>query len=352
MPFTLSPDEGVRFKDQNGFRMPSSVLLPLFSAVDAVGKEVDWPSIDFITDRNGLRKLMRWIDTGVETKDFRIDLELVGERTVLLNRWEANTQDVASGRTFGFSFERATTSAAPGCEASTAHHRIVKYVAPRHLSMDHMSLTRRCPQDFFGLKTIVRFEVDACLPSAKPRSSRMSAATLDDLTDSLAGLKIEREGKATTSATPSRPTKKKDDTSSAPALKIIRAGSEVPQSSIIELTTRSVIRINELDWTEIYPQLYLSQTPWYYIGIHSRGTFTEVRKSNLTGDGMAAQRRQAKASVQKLGQVLEMIQEAVIAHGVERRLSLVCQQGVLKVYEQSSKESCLPDDVRKRFDPA
>ncbi|TFY74510.1 hypothetical protein EWM64_g9502 [Hericium alpestre] len=101
-------------------------------------------------------------------------------------------------------------------------------------------------EDFVGLKTTVRFEVDACLPSTKPRSSKMSTATLDDLTDLLAGLKIEREGKATTTAMPSHSAKKKDNASSAPALKIIRAGSEVPQSSIVKLLLHTSVNVPRL----------------------------------------------------------------------------------------------------------
>ncbi|TFY73402.1 hypothetical protein EWM64_g10610 [Hericium alpestre] len=129
LPFTLLPDRGARFKDQNGFRMPSSVLLPLMKAVDIIGKEIDWPAIDFVTDRNGLRKLMEWIEKGPRCSTFRIDMELAGERTVLFNRFETNTKDIARGNTFGFIFEREATVPAPGCERATGHRRIVKYVS-------------------------------------------------------------------------------------------------------------------------------------------------------------------------------------------------------------------------------
>jgi hypothetical protein len=93
---------------------------------------LDWPSIDFVTDRNGLRKLLRWINgsTGT-TKDFRIDMQLAGKNTVLFNRWEKRNRESLSGRpydSFGFGFEKATTTPAVGCEKSTGYHRIVKYV--------------------------------------------------------------------------------------------------------------------------------------------------------------------------------------------------------------------------------
>lgn len=110
--------------------------MPLFKAVDIVTEDsqsgpFDWTSVDFVTDRNGLRKLLRWIaDKDGSAKEFRIDMELVGERTVLFNRWEKRTrEDSNTGFTgFGFNFERASTDAPQGCNDSTGHHRIVTFV--------------------------------------------------------------------------------------------------------------------------------------------------------------------------------------------------------------------------------
>lgn len=49
---------------------------------------------------------------------------------MLLNRWEKRTRENFSGFTFGFNFEKASTDPAAGCEESSGHHRIVKYVSP------------------------------------------------------------------------------------------------------------------------------------------------------------------------------------------------------------------------------
>lgn len=111
-------------------------MLPLFRAVDIVAKTkkdvIDWPSVDFVTDRNNLRKLLRWITgTGGQKSEFRIDMQLAGKRTVLLNRWEQFTtryaREESSG--YGFSFERATTTPETGCEQGVSHHRVLKYVS-------------------------------------------------------------------------------------------------------------------------------------------------------------------------------------------------------------------------------
>ena len=130
-------DHGTNFVDQNGNRMGFRALFPLIQAVQDVESQsgtkekdkFDWSSVDFVTDRNGLRKLLRWINAapGVAPKDFRIDMELAGSKTILLNRWEQITK-VKASRSYGFSFEETMTVPSPGCERGTGHHRIVTYV--------------------------------------------------------------------------------------------------------------------------------------------------------------------------------------------------------------------------------
>ncbi|TFY79676.1 hypothetical protein EWM64_g4340 [Hericium alpestre] len=324
-PFTLAPDEGLRFLDQNDFRMPSSTLLPLLLAVDEMGKEVEWPKIDFVTDRNGLRKLMRWIDHEPKAEDFRINFELAGERTVLFNRWEPNTKDLAgNGKTFGLAFEREMTKATPECEDSLVHYRVIKY-------------------DLFGLNVVVRYKIDAYLPTEKSHATPASASTPDDLADSLATLNVNSIALSAEqeSSHPQR-------SPSQSPLRIVRGGSGVPQDSIIELTTRSVYWIDQINWSDVYLRLYLSQTPYFYLGVHTRGAFSEIRKSELMGSEMEAQRKATKASLGKLRDVLKVIQETALAHK-DKRLALICKGGELEVYECTSEASCLPDDVRQRF---
>lgn len=132
VPFTLEPDDGSNFVDENTARMADYPMLPLFASADAIhGKEapVNWPAVDVITDRNSLRKLMRWLSPseGKEVCDFRIDVELVGTKTLVLNRWEGRERQPPNGRSYGFGFEAAMTRAAPGCPIS-GHHRAITYV--------------------------------------------------------------------------------------------------------------------------------------------------------------------------------------------------------------------------------
>ena len=111
-------------------------MLPLFTAADVIhGKKapVDWPTVDIITDRNGLRKLLRWLSPSVgrEVRDFRIDVDLIGTKTIMLSRWEDRMHNPPNARSYGFAFEAATTRPAPGCPPS-GHYRAITYVGCFH----------------------------------------------------------------------------------------------------------------------------------------------------------------------------------------------------------------------------
>ena len=364
VPFTLQPDSGSHFVDQNGARMSEYPMLPLFAAADAIheNKEpVDWPAVDVVTDRNGLRKLLRWLNPspGREVRDFRIDVELVGAKTVVLNRWEGRTREPPTGKTYGFAFEAATGRAAPGCPSS-GHHRAISYV---RCPCVHAYRRAQCywgEQDMLDIKLIVRFEVDACLPTdantaktgtsdKKPSAKKAPELALDDLVDALGDMNL-------TSSSTTRTT-----SSSSPALNIIRAGTQVPQESLLEVTSRSKYFIDQLDWNELYPQLAISQTPGLRLGVHERGTFTEMRECQVDDEdgadagvppGLPEQRRDTAAQFVRLSRVLEDVQELAISRGPgpTGSFSLVCEGGELRVYARKGvRRSCLPPDVRTRF---
>ena len=145
VPFTLQPDDVAVYVDQNSAQLSQYPMLPLFAAADAIhGQEatppVDWPTVDIVTDRNGLRKLLRWLNPspGREVRDFRIDVQLVGAKTLVLSRWESPSREVHTGRSFGHAFEAAMTRPAPDCPSS-GHQRAITYVCCRHFPF-----LRRC----------------------------------------------------------------------------------------------------------------------------------------------------------------------------------------------------------------
>jgi hypothetical protein len=312
----------------------------LLAAVDHCQADdpFDWSSVDIITDRNGLRKLLRWIEQTEALKDFRIDLQLAGEKTVLFNRWEPQHVEPGFPGSFGHSFEESQTVPAPGCEDGDGHHRIVTY-------------------DFSGLQMVVRFEVDACLPSKSTSRLKIEAPPLaitsgDDV-DSLALLlsntQISEPSSSAVSRvrhTPSTAIVKSDG---APFLEICAVGNLVPQKDLIELTTRSERNAATFSWREAFPQLWLSQTPHHYLAVHNRGTFSSIQRRTIEGEDLLAIAADAQQSFRKLRKVLGAIQELLIEQGREARLSLVCRNGVLEVFERTDGRNVLPDKVLKRF---
>ena len=109
-------------------------MLPLLAAADTIHSQgtappVDWPTVDVIAERNTLCSLMRWLNPspGRESRDFRIDVQLVGTKTLLLRRWEGPRREIHENRSFGHNFVAAMTRAAEDCPSSR-HQWAITYV--------------------------------------------------------------------------------------------------------------------------------------------------------------------------------------------------------------------------------
>ncbi|KAG8740774.1 hypothetical protein FRC12_015880 [Ceratobasidium sp. 428] len=279
LPLQLSPDSGPTFIDQNAARSPKSPLEPMIRATSAIQEALgDSPSlsdegVDIVTDRNNLRKLMRFIcangpnrDTRKNrTHEFRIDAQLAPNgKTLVLTRYEENAVDYSTAfKGYGHSFEEVvTTECLPPTAVSdrkiTGYHRIIRY-------------------DLLSLRFMVRFEVDAMtdevlhLPSNEPHAD--DADTLAEMfaNTSLSGhhsvpFKVAAEALNQSS---------KLVTVEGSRLRHIMYGELVPQSSLIELKTLT----NKFDvtWSDVYPQLFLSQTPTVKVAKHFRGMVSTVQ---------------------------------------------------------------------------
>lgn len=140
-PLTVPRDSGKDFIDQNGHRMKRRfTLFPLIRAVQTINvrnkatPKFDWSSVDFVVDRNALRKLTAWANG--KPDHWRMDTQLAGDKTALINGWPPVTKQTCGySQSYGYNFEKLCTHPAPGCESGTGHYRIVTYVrSSRHLS--------------------------------------------------------------------------------------------------------------------------------------------------------------------------------------------------------------------------
>lgn len=105
---------------------------PLFLAVRHLKPGYRFQDLDLITDRNSLRKLLRFVTSTADLKDFRINA-IRKDKTIVFVRNEKRTVQKSSGfgNNHGLAFEKVSTGSEKGLEKSTGHHRIISYVNSR-----------------------------------------------------------------------------------------------------------------------------------------------------------------------------------------------------------------------------
>lgn len=129
-PRTLKKDSGLIYIAQNAARHPDSPLEPLFRALYIANPSFDIGSIDVVTDRNNIRKLLSFINPGSARnglEPFTINIEVV-KNTAIFSRTETATHEfvgVHEFKGFGHEFEKSYTTSQ--ISDSTGHHRIISY---------------------------------------------------------------------------------------------------------------------------------------------------------------------------------------------------------------------------------
>jgi hypothetical protein len=114
------------------------------------------------------------------------------------------------------------------------------------------------------------------------------------------------------------------------------------------MKTRAARR--ELDWAEVYPQLYLSQTAFLYIAKHERGSFNTLEKVELGAENMLPHTRRTEQGVAKLKVVLQDILDAVKGEDVGVGMSLVGKNGELVLYKRKEGTGkALGQEITSKF---
>jgi hypothetical protein len=162
----------------------------------------------------------------------------------------------------------------------------------------------------------------------------VTTAESDDISQLLGGLKIGRSVSNFTAG-------------ASPATVSVRtAGVLVPQSSIIELKTRSFRA--PFDRDDVYPQLFFSQTPLLYLARYDRGRFSGVE--DITLSSMTREATAAASGLRKLAAELENILKMVRKGDMGKKLSLVYSGGALTLYKREEGGIVgLPQELAKLF---
>lgn len=257
---SLKRDTGYQFIDQNAFRVPKYPFEPIFQALSVVNPEYNFTSVDLVTNRNSLRKLLDFAE-GRARDNFRIDLSIVGE-TLFLSRHELKTREKLTKHGhagFGHNFEKAFSEHQESLRDSTGHHRVIKYVLG-------------------NLNCVVRYEVDACCDThggkpgsneGEPETSQPLQPDETEILDAFSKLSLSAEatGQPNTGKTPQQ------------NIEVIPGGTMVPTTRTVEVKTRS----KPVHFRNIIPQLWFGRTPHLRVGMHTTGKFTHIESIDVAG---------------------------------------------------------------------
>ncbi|RBR18888.1 uncharacterized protein FIESC28_05810 [Fusarium coffeatum] len=241
----LKKDTGLYYINQNQARHPDSPLEPLFRALYLENPSFDISSIDVVTDRNNILKLLAFINPRLDPGDlepFTIGVEVIGTTALFRRDVTVPTRIIQPDefRGFGHEFEKEFTM--EQVNNSTGHHRIIAY-------------------QLGGLSLIVRYEADGYVAADTDNANIPKAASSQDspLLDIMRGLSLS-------SAT------EVSDVELIPSKLVTRdEGRVVRPGSIIEIKTRAIER--PLPIEDVAAQLWVSQTSKLVRAYHDRGKF-------------------------------------------------------------------------------
>ena len=303
-PKTLKPDSGHVYIAQNAARHPESPLEPLFRALFMEVPSFDIRSIDVVTDRNNIRKLLSFVNPtsnkhGLD--NFTINVE-VTKNTAVFCRDETKTQEIIGKndfRGFGHNFEKIYTT--DQIKGSTGHHRIISY-------------------RFGGLNFITRYECDGCVD--------VKSHDGDTLANMLGSLSLSQQ-----------------NTTEGCKLTVRGAGTTIPPESILEIKTR--VFHKSLDVEEYAPQLWASQTPRLVRAYHRKGKFEQPKVEDITHSIRMWEYRQ-QTCLKKLATLINRIINIVKEGGGRGVVKYSAAADELAIWKTDSKPM-LPKDLYSKW---
>lgn len=264
-----------------------------------------------VTDRNNIRKLLSYVNSGVASETFTITIE-VTKNTAIFCRDETRTyEDIGPSefKGYGHEFEKAYTK--DTIEGSTGHHRIISY-------------------RFGNLNFIVRHETDG---HTKSNSSISQAQGSDNLASMFELLSVA-------------PVKALNTTIPGSMTQIRKEGDLVPLKSTLEIKTR--VSHRPLDLKDVAPQLWVSQTPQLMRAYHYKGTFGKVAVEDVASH-IKNWEEDNQSDLMNLAALLENI-ISVVRGGGGKAVIRYDSHGDKLVFEKSvGGTRMLPEDLYVRW---
>ncbi|KAF2873118.1 geranylgeranyl pyrophosphate synthetase [Massariosphaeria phaeospora] len=311
-PRQLKPDSGFIYIGQNAARHPDSPLEPLFRALYTANPSFDIRSIDVVTDRNNIRKLLSFVDPGLTRfglESFTIKIEVTNNTAIFCREETATSEFITPDqfRGYGHEFEKAYTTGM--INRSTGHHRIISY-------------------RFNNLNFVIRHETDGYLPLPSSGSQEGSLASM--------------LGSLSLSPTDNPP----NTTPAGSKLTIQEEGKVVPLETTLEIKTRVVHK--PLTIHEVAPQLWISQTPKLVRAYHRRGTFHDPEVEDVSAEIKRWEERNQK-NLRKLGALISRIVDMAKEFGGNAVLKCDAT-GDRLVVAKAAEKKFLPKDLYAKWD--
>ena len=317
-PRQLKKDSGLVYIAQNAARHPDSPLEPLFRALYTANPSFDICSIDIVTDRNNIRKLLSFINPGTTRNGleaFTINVE-VAKTTVIFSRAETATHEFIGPYEFkGFGHEFEKTYTTSQIKGSTGHHRILSY-------------------RFSDLNFIVRHETDGYVANKTPPSPNGKELESDSLSSMLGSLSLSSSG--------SPPNPRIEGSK----LTIKEEGQVIPLESTLEIKTR--VAHKPLNIHEVAPQLWISQTPKLVRAYHSKGMFQRPKVEDVAALIQGWEERN-QTDLRKLAALIKNILKVVRACDRNAIINYDVKGDKL-VIRKSEGKKMLPKDLYSQWD--
>jgi hypothetical protein len=304
----LKKSEHKQMRDENRYYQHDYPLESLFTAVKICSPEFKFNQLDFVTDRNNLRKLLNFVENACKDS-FRIDFQQCGKFVALIRNDEV-CEDFCND--YGKDFEHVVTKPDSNSNQIGGYRRVVTYKLG----------------DF---RFLTRFEVDCCDESEK----NLPENSIDSLTASMNRVDIKSEPKKLVEKS---------------QLRFLKQGTFRKEEKMVELTTKSTFN-GVYDFpVNKWNQLFFSNTDLLVIGWHSRGQVKKIEKLNFQEVTKRCSRTDTQSSLSKLNQLMKKLKEIALSKNVVFSAIFKAGSDSIKIYECSTEYSkCLPKEFYEQI---